>query len=145
MPWNERSAMDQRTRFIADYLDDFFPFAELCLRYDISRPTGYKWVQRYIEGGAAGLMDIAQTLPLPTRHLLRTRGGDPRGAPQTSHLGRQETAHQGGPRARRSARNDSRDSKKASEILEIPLNPSPSADEPVLLLLAGRTSFPDPS
>ena len=57
MPWNERSAMDQRTRFIADYLDDFFPFAELCLRYDISRPTGYKWVQRYIEEGAAGLMD----------------------------------------------------------------------------------------
>ena len=31
MPWNERSAMDQRTRFIADYLDDFFPFAEFCL------------------------------------------------------------------------------------------------------------------
>lgn len=57
MPWNERSAMDQRTRFIADYLDDFFPFSELCARYDISRPTGYKWVQRYIEEGAAGLMD----------------------------------------------------------------------------------------
>ena len=31
--------MDQRTRFIADYLDDFFPFAELCLRYDIRHPT----------------------------------------------------------------------------------------------------------
>ena len=49
--------MDQRIRFIADYLDDLFPFTELCLRYDISRPTGYKWVQRYIEEGAAGLMD----------------------------------------------------------------------------------------
>ncbi len=57
MPWNERSAMDERIRFIADYLDDLFPFTELCLRYDISRPTGYKWVQRCIEGGAAGLMD----------------------------------------------------------------------------------------
>ncbi len=57
MPRNERSAMDQRIRFIADYLDDLFPFTELCLRYDISRPTGYKWVQRDIEGGAAGLMD----------------------------------------------------------------------------------------
>ncbi len=54
MPWNERSAMDQRTRFIAAYLDDLFPFTELCLRYDISRPTGYKWVQRY-RGRGRGL------------------------------------------------------------------------------------------
>ena len=56
MPWNETSAMDQRMHFIADYLEDFFPFSELCRRYGISRPTGYKWVQRYVDTGAAGLM-----------------------------------------------------------------------------------------
>ena len=56
MPWNETSAMDQRMHFIADYLEDYFPFSDLCRRYGISRPTGYKWVQRYIDAGAAGLM-----------------------------------------------------------------------------------------
>ena len=56
MPWNETSAMDQRMHFIADYLEDYFPFSELCRRYGISRPTGYKWVQRYVDAGAAGLM-----------------------------------------------------------------------------------------
>ena len=48
--------MDQRMHFIADYLEDYFPFSELCRRYGISRPTGYKWVQRYVDAGAAGLM-----------------------------------------------------------------------------------------
>ena len=28
MPWNETSAMDQRIHFIADYLEDYFPFSE---------------------------------------------------------------------------------------------------------------------
>ena len=43
MPWNETSAMDQRMHFIADYLEDYFSFSDLCRRYGISRPTGYKW------------------------------------------------------------------------------------------------------
>ena len=36
MPWNETSAMDQRMHFIADYLEDYFPFSDLCRRYGIS-------------------------------------------------------------------------------------------------------------
>ena len=98
MPWNERSAMDQRTRFIADYLDDFFPFAELCLRYDISRPTGYKWVQRYIEEGAAGLMDRSRK-PSRCPHatsselveaILEARHRHPPGAPRNCSPGSNE-------------------------------------------------------
>ena len=57
MPWNETSAMDERMRFLTDYLEDYFSFTELCGRYGISRPTGYKWVQRYVDEGAAGLME----------------------------------------------------------------------------------------
>lgn len=57
MPWNETSAMDQRRHFIADYLEAYFPFSELCRRYGISRPTGYKWVQRYSDAGVAGLIE----------------------------------------------------------------------------------------
>jgi transposase InsO family protein len=33
------------------------PFGDLCDRYDISRPTGYKWIDRFEKEGAAGLED----------------------------------------------------------------------------------------
>jgi transposase InsO family protein len=49
--------MDQKTQFIADYLRDSLCFAELCEMYGISRKTGYKWVNRYLTVGPAGLED----------------------------------------------------------------------------------------
>jgi putative transposase len=57
MPWNSSSPMDQKTQFIADYLRHTLSFAELCALYHVSRKTGYKWVTRYLELGAAGLED----------------------------------------------------------------------------------------
>jgi len=57
MPWNETLTMDQKTQFIADYLKELFSFTELCERYGISRKTGYKWVDRYLRDGPAGLDD----------------------------------------------------------------------------------------
>ena len=91
MPWNETSAMDQRMHFIADYLEDYFPFSELCRRYGISRPTGYKWVQRYVDTGAAGLMAQSRR-PVRCPHATSSdsRRGDSRGAPHTPDVGRQE-------------------------------------------------------
>ena len=41
------TVMDQRVRFIAEYLEGYFPFNELCLQFGISRKIGYKWVARY--------------------------------------------------------------------------------------------------
>lgn len=58
MPWNETLTMDQKTQFIADYLKELFSFTELCERYGISRKTGYKWVDRYLRDGPAGLDDL---------------------------------------------------------------------------------------
>lgn len=58
MPWSQTSPMDQRTQFIADYLRDSLAFAELCELYNISRKTGYKWVDRYLREGPAGLEDL---------------------------------------------------------------------------------------
>jgi len=55
MPWRQTSTMDQRTQFIADYLRDVLSVAELCELYGISRKTGYKWIDRYIHLGPAGL------------------------------------------------------------------------------------------
>lgn len=55
MPWSQTSPMDQKTQFIADYLRGTLSFTELCQLYSISRKTGYKWVDRYLHQGPAGL------------------------------------------------------------------------------------------
>lgn len=57
MPWSETSAMDERIRFIADHQLGVFAVTELCARYGISRPTAYKWIQRYGADGPPGLLE----------------------------------------------------------------------------------------
>lgn len=57
MPWKDESPMDQKTQFVSEYLRDSLSFTELCLRYHISRKTGYKWIARYNDLGPAGLVD----------------------------------------------------------------------------------------
>ncbi len=47
--------MDERTQFIADYLRDSLAITELCELYGVSRKTGYKWIERYLRRGPAGL------------------------------------------------------------------------------------------
>jgi putative transposase len=49
--------MDERVQFIADFLTGGRTMSELCVRYGISRPTGYKWVRRYEADGPSGLHD----------------------------------------------------------------------------------------
>jgi putative transposase len=55
MSWQGVTVMDQRIRFIGEYLKGYFPFNELCFQFSVSRKTGYKWVQRYEEQGLDGL------------------------------------------------------------------------------------------
>src|SRR2546427_2314315 len=55
MPWREASPMDQRTQFIADHLRDVLSITELCALYGVSRKTAYKWIDRYLRQGPAGL------------------------------------------------------------------------------------------
>lgn len=55
MPWSQTSPMDQKTLFIADYLRGLLSVTELCGLYGISRKTAYKWIDRYIRFGPAGL------------------------------------------------------------------------------------------
>jgi transposase InsO family protein len=49
--------MDERVRFIADQLTGLWTMTELCERYEVSRKTGYKWLDRYRSEGASGLME----------------------------------------------------------------------------------------
>ena len=55
MPWSQTSPMDQRTQFIADFLRESLNITELCDLYGVSRKTGYKWIDRYLRFGPAGL------------------------------------------------------------------------------------------
>lgn len=57
MPWVQHSVMEQRIRFISDWLSDDWSLAELCEYYGITRATGYKWIGRYQVGGVEGLRD----------------------------------------------------------------------------------------
>ena len=57
MPWSQTSPMNQKVLFIADHLKGSRPVVELCNEYGISRKTAYKWIERYIRRGAAGLED----------------------------------------------------------------------------------------
>ena len=57
MPWCQTSSMDQRTQFIADYLRELLSVTGLCDLYGISRKTAYKWIERYLRQGPAGLRE----------------------------------------------------------------------------------------
>jgi transposase InsO family protein len=57
MPWRHTSPMDQKTPFIADDLRRTLSITELCELYSVSRQTGYKWIERDLTSGPAGLED----------------------------------------------------------------------------------------
>jgi transposase InsO family protein len=46
MPWKERTVMSQREEFVQLAVVAEIPFRELCRRFQISPPTGYKWLAR---------------------------------------------------------------------------------------------------
>ncbi len=55
MPWKETCVMDEKVHFISAWLRNAYTMSELCDGYGISRPTGYKWAERYKQSGLDGL------------------------------------------------------------------------------------------
>jgi transposase InsO family protein len=55
MPWMNTNKVDEKRNFVAEYLSGRWGMGELCERYGVSRPTGYRWVGRFKEEGEAGL------------------------------------------------------------------------------------------
>jgi len=53
----ETNPTEQRLSFLIDYASGQWSMSELCERYRISRPTGYKWVKRVEEEGEHGLAE----------------------------------------------------------------------------------------
>jgi putative transposase len=69
MPWKTSSVMDERVRFVLEQESDEQTMTELCEIYEISRQTGYYWVQRYQQGGLEALQDLSRA---PGRHPNQT-------------------------------------------------------------------------
>ena len=57
MPWKETDAMKEKRAFIDAMLKQNRPFRELCREWGISEKTGYKWRNRFLEQGYAGLVE----------------------------------------------------------------------------------------
>lgn len=60
MPWNERDAMSLRREFVELASQPGCNRRELCRRFGISAKTGYKWLERFNEQGAAGLEALSR-------------------------------------------------------------------------------------
>jgi putative transposase len=77
--------MDQRIQFIADYLRDSLSVTDLCRLYGVSRKTAYKWIDRYLRLGPAGLEERSrrprrspnETAPEIVAALLEARRSHP--------------------------------------------------------------------
>lgn len=72
MAWKGVTIMDQRVRFISEYLDGHFAVSEICRQFSISRKTGYKWLTRYEKYGALGLEDRSRK-PKKCPHKTESR------------------------------------------------------------------------
>lgn len=57
MPWPARTTVKMREEFVLRALGKVQPFAEVCREFQVSRKTGYKWLERYKEQGLPGLVD----------------------------------------------------------------------------------------
>lgn len=71
MPWRARKAVDERRDFLKEWMRQQDSLAELCRRYEISRPTAYKWIERYRDLGEAGLQERSRA-PLHHRQAMST-------------------------------------------------------------------------
>lgn len=66
MSWQEKDRMALRKEFVLQAIKEGSNISKLCIRYNISRKTGYKWLRRYLEEN--NLQDRSKCpITLPTK------------------------------------------------------------------------------
>ncbi len=75
MPWKTSSVMEEKLRFVFEHELRDGTMTELCERYEITRQTGYVWLRRYREAGAAGLREHSRAARRH-RNQMPEDGGD---------------------------------------------------------------------
>ena len=82
MPWKEHTAVDERKAFLKAWERQEQSFSALCRYFEVSRPTGYKWIERFEVEGESGLADRSRAPVLQPHSMpaaLRSRILDLRG------------------------------------------------------------------
>jgi len=52
MPWGSSSVTEERVKFVIRASQDSSNMSALCREFGISRPTGYKWLDRFVRAGS---------------------------------------------------------------------------------------------
>jgi transposase InsO family protein len=60
MPFNSKTVMEQKQEFVLLASSNQISFSELCRRYNVSRVTGYKWLNRSGEHGELGMPELSR-------------------------------------------------------------------------------------
>jgi hypothetical protein len=90
MPWKERTAVDEKKSFLIAWERQEQSFSSLCRYFGISRPTGYKWLERFEAEGERGLEEQSRA---PLQHQGDGGGATiahPGAAGATPHVGAEE-------------------------------------------------------
>jgi transposase InsO family protein len=70
MPWKETTTMEQKIEFICEWRTGKYTITELCKNFEISRPTAYKFINRFEKQGFEGLKEQSRT---PKKHPNATK------------------------------------------------------------------------
>jgi transposase len=76
MPWKKMEVREQRVEFVVRALCGSEPLSRLCQEFGVSRPTGYKWLQRYRAGGVEAIAERSRRplhSPTQTTPVLEMR------------------------------------------------------------------------
>jgi transposase InsO family protein len=60
MAWENFKVEQQRLQLLTAYMAGESSMTDLCAKYGISRKTGYKWYNRFLEDGENGLIDLSK-------------------------------------------------------------------------------------
>jgi transposase InsO family protein len=84
MSWQATTIVEQRRAFCVLADQGTVSFRELCQRFGISRPTGYRWWRRWQADGGAGLTDRSHR-PHPSPHQTSPEMAALVGAARAAH------------------------------------------------------------
>lgn len=93
MPWKEANVMDVKFEFALKALDSYVSMKDLCAEYGISRPTGHKWRDRFIQEGLKGLQEHSRRPKISPNQtsedvicdLIRFKTAHPKWGPKKIH------------------------------------------------------------
>lgn len=70
MVWKETTTMEQKIEFITEWRSGIYSITELCRQFSISRPTAYKYIERFEKEGLEGLYEKSRA---PSNHPNKTK------------------------------------------------------------------------